>query len=191
MVHPVQSIDVCNSRRKESNAVATMVESIDIISNARATIAKTNPRCTGRLSPRGLKKRSSVRASCVTSMRVSYQSAGDRGCLRPCEQRMAGPAIYRRSESSDVRPRMRRFRFATTIPPCSELSSDANACSICYRNARVARRMLGRCAGGAGSLLAAGALLGLLAHPAVAGPPFVSDDPVPTDTGHFEIYTFD
>jgi hypothetical protein len=31
----------------------------------------------------------------------------------------------------------------------------------------------------------------LLAQPAVAGPPFVSDDPQPTDTGHFEIYTFD
>jgi hypothetical protein len=33
-------------------------------------------------------------------------------------------------------------------------------------------------------------LLGLLAQPAVAGPPFLSDDPQPTDTGHFEIYTF-
>ena len=51
--------------------------------------------------------------------------------------------------------------------------------------------MLGRCTGGAGSLLVAGALLGLLVHPAAAGPPFVSDDPEPTDTGHFEIYTFD
>src|SRR6202521_231293 len=29
-----------------------------------------------------------------------------------------------------------------------------------------------------------------LAHPALAGPPYVSDDPVPTDYGHFEIYTF-
>jgi hypothetical protein len=37
----------------------------------------------------------------------------------------------------------------------------------------------------------AGALLGLLVHPDVAGPPFVSDDSEPTDTGHFEIYTFD
>ncbi|QQO19140.1 transporter [Bradyrhizobium diazoefficiens] len=27
-------------------------------------------------------------------------------------------------------------------------------------------------------------------HPAVAGPPFVSDDPEPTDYKHFEIYTF-
>jgi hypothetical protein len=51
--------------------------------------------------------------------------------------------------------------------------------------------MLGRCAGRAGSLPVAGALLGLLVHPAVAGPPFVSDDPEPTDTNHFEIYTFD
>jgi Putative MetA-pathway of phenol degradation len=30
----------------------------------------------------------------------------------------------------------------------------------------------------------------LLMQPALAGPPFVSDDPEPTDTGHFEIYTF-
>jgi hypothetical protein len=36
----------------------------------------------------------------------------------------------------------------------------------------------------------AGAMLALLMRPAVAGPPFVSDDPEPTDAGHFEIYTF-
>lgn len=41
----------------------------------------------------------------------------------------------------------------------------------------------------AGSALV-GAVLALLMQPAVAGPPFVSDDPEPTDTGHFEIYTF-
>jgi Putative MetA-pathway of phenol degradation len=34
------------------------------------------------------------------------------------------------------------------------------------------------------------AMWALLMHPATAGPPFVSDDPEPTDTGHFEIYTF-
>jgi hypothetical protein len=34
-------------------------------------------------------------------------------------------------------------------------------------------------------------VLALLTHPALAGPPFVADDPEPTDTGHFEIYTFD
>jgi hypothetical protein len=28
------------------------------------------------------------------------------------------------------------------------------------------------------------------AVPAVAGPPYLTDDPVPTDTGHWEIYTF-
>src|SRR5690349_993777 len=33
-------------------------------------------------------------------------------------------------------------------------------------------------------------VLALLTEPAVAGPPFVSDDPEPTDTGHFVIYTF-
>jgi hypothetical protein len=33
------------------------------------------------------------------------------------------------------------------------------------------------------------AVLGL-ARPALAGPPFVSDDPEPTDYKHFEIYTF-
>jgi hypothetical protein len=32
--------------------------------------------------------------------------------------------------------------------------------------------------------------LALLAQPARAGPPYVSDDPEPTDYGHFEIYTF-
>jgi len=33
-------------------------------------------------------------------------------------------------------------------------------------------------------------LLSLLARPAAAGPPFVSDDPEPTDYKHFEIYAF-
>jgi Putative MetA-pathway of phenol degradation len=37
----------------------------------------------------------------------------------------------------------------------------------------------------------AGAVLAMLMQPAAAGPPFVSDDPEPTDTNHFEIYTFD
>lgn len=32
--------------------------------------------------------------------------------------------------------------------------------------------------------------LGLLAQPALAGPPYLTDDPVPTDTGHWEIYAF-
>ncbi|HEY2071452.1 MAG TPA: transporter [Rhizomicrobium sp.] len=30
----------------------------------------------------------------------------------------------------------------------------------------------------------------LIAAPALAGPPYVTDDPEPTDTGHFEIYAF-
>src|ERR1700760_4283684 len=34
------------------------------------------------------------------------------------------------------------------------------------------------------------ALLGLTGAPAFAGPPYVSDDPEPTDYKHFEIYTF-
>src|ERR1700676_5417019 len=33
-------------------------------------------------------------------------------------------------------------------------------------------------------------LLAALARPASAGPPYVSDDPEPTDYKHFEIYTF-
>ena|ERR1700676_4935194 len=33
-------------------------------------------------------------------------------------------------------------------------------------------------------------LLVALARPTFAGPPYVSDDPVPTDYKHFEIYTF-
>ena len=34
------------------------------------------------------------------------------------------------------------------------------------------------------------AIFALLAQPAFAGPPFVSDDPEPTDYRHFEIYAF-
>jgi hypothetical protein len=44
MVQPAQPIDVCRPLRNECNAVATIVVSIDIISNASATMAKTNPR---------------------------------------------------------------------------------------------------------------------------------------------------
>lgn len=49
-------------------------------------------------------------------------------------------------------------------------------------------------ASGCGYLLrlgiCAGVALGLLSRTAVAGPPYVSDDPEPTDYKHFEIYTF-
>jgi hypothetical protein len=39
--------------------------------------------------------------------------------------------------------------------------------------------------------LACGVVLAaLIAAPAIAGPPFVSDDPEPTDRGHWEIYNF-
>src|SRR5271168_3840777 len=51
--------------------------------------------------------------------------------------------------------------------------------------------MHGRCSAWIGWFGLAGVLFALLPQPAVAGPPFVSDDPEPTDTGHFEIYTFD
>jgi hypothetical protein len=40
------------------------------------------------------------------------------------------------------------------------------------------------------SLRCAGLALALLTRAAVAGPPYVSDDPEPTDYQHFEIYTF-
>jgi hypothetical protein len=30
----------------------------------------------------------------------------------------------------------------------------------------------------------------LLSLPALAGPPYITDDPEPTDTGHYEIYFF-
>lgn len=33
-------------------------------------------------------------------------------------------------------------------------------------------------------------VLGALARPALAGPPYISDDPEPTDYTHFEIYSF-
>lgn len=36
----------------------------------------------------------------------------------------------------------------------------------------------------------AGLILWGAAAPAIAGPPYVTDDPVPTDTGHWEIYGF-
>jgi hypothetical protein len=39
-------------------------------------------------------------------------------------------------------------------------------------------------------LLCVGLALALLTRAAVAGPPYVSDDPEPTDYQHFEIYTF-
>ena len=39
-------------------------------------------------------------------------------------------------------------------------------------------------------LVGIGLAFALLTRPATAGPPYVSDDPEPTDTGHFEIYTF-
>jgi len=42
---------------------------------------------------------------------------------------------------------------------------------------------------GVGSAIAALALAGV-AVPAVAGPPYLTDDPVPTDLGHWEIYAF-
>jgi len=38
--------------------------------------------------------------------------------------------------------------------------------------------------------LARAAILTSLASPALAGPPYLTDDPAPTDTGHWEIYTF-
>ncbi|MGH6993054.1 MAG: hypothetical protein ACRED8_06985 [Caulobacteraceae bacterium] len=38
------------------------------------------------------------------------------------------------------------------------------------------------------ALLATGSVL--LAAPAVAGPPFITDDPVPVDLGHWEVYAF-
>ena len=34
------------------------------------------------------------------------------------------------------------------------------------------------------------ALTGLISVPAFAGPPYVTDDPIPTDEGHYEIYAF-
>ena len=38
--------------------------------------------------------------------------------------------------------------------------------------------------------LLAALAVGAAAAPAAAGPPYITDDPVPTDTGHWEIYTF-
>jgi hypothetical protein len=41
-----------------------------------------------------------------------------------------------------------------------------------------------------GLRVCAGLVLALIANQALAGPPYVSDDPEPTDYKHFEIYTF-
>lgn len=41
-----------------------------------------------------------------------------------------------------------------------------------------------------GSGLATTTIAALLAAPAIAGPPYVTDDPQPTDHGHWEIYAF-
>lgn len=38
--------------------------------------------------------------------------------------------------------------------------------------------------------LALAAIMALVASPALAGPPYVTDDPQPTETGHWEIYNF-
>ena len=46
------------------------------------------------------------------------------------------------------------------------------------------------CKGLISPLWRAALALALLTQPALAGPPYVSDDPEPTDYGHFEIYTF-
>src|SRR5215469_8293029 len=40
------------------------------------------------------------------------------------------------------------------------------------------------------SLVSAGVIFLCLSAPAFAGPPYLSDDPEPTDYKHFEIYTF-
>src|SRR3954447_24291220 len=40
------------------------------------------------------------------------------------------------------------------------------------------------------TLFAASLLVLAMATPAAAGPPFVTDDPVPTEPGHWEIYGF-
>jgi hypothetical protein len=47
-----------------------------------------------------------------------------------------------------------------------------------------------RCAKLMRSLISASVVLAALTRAAVAGPPYVSDDPEPTDYQHFEIYTF-
>src|ERR1700739_3882137 len=41
-----------------------------------------------------------------------------------------------------------------------------------------------------GRLMVACILLAVLVRPASAGPPYLSDDPEPTDYKHYEIYTF-
>lgn len=41
-----------------------------------------------------------------------------------------------------------------------------------------------------GSLACLAMLLALFSVPALAGPPYLTDDPEPTDTGHYEIYFF-
>src|SRR6185437_6931679 len=92
MVHPAQLIDVCNPCCKECNAVATIVESTDIISNASATIVKTSARRTGRLSPGGLKNPSVPRTSCRTLIFRLISADGDSSPATSARSGMPEPA---------------------------------------------------------------------------------------------------
>jgi Putative MetA-pathway of phenol degradation len=51
-------------------------------------------------------------------------------------------------------------------------------------------RIVGRRNGRSAATVAMALVLALLGRPTHAGPPYISDDPEPTDYGHFEIYGF-
>jgi hypothetical protein len=51
-------------------------------------------------------------------------------------------------------------------------------------------RLAGRRTGRRAATVAMALVLALPGRPTYAGPPYISDDPEPTDTGHFEIYGF-
>src|ERR1700676_4089927 len=70
---------------------------------------------------------------------------------------------------------------------------DINLCSIYYMTANsrgMMQRMVTSCSRLMRLCLGTGFALALLTRAAVAGPPYVSDDPEPTDYQHFEIYSF-
>src|SRR5574337_210408 len=76
MVHPAQLIDVPSPCCSACSAVATMVESTDIINSAHAMIVNTSPRRTGGRSPAVPAEPSTLQASCWTFMRFSFFLCG-------------------------------------------------------------------------------------------------------------------
>ena len=77
--------------------------------------------------------------------------------------------------------------LATAVLAVVIIILDIPAAAACRNASQNRRELIGM--HGAWALLGAAGVV-LLAAPAFAGPPFVTDDPQPTDFGHYEIYAF-